>query len=34
MTRARMLEALSPAAREMVDSRYIDPADAWLAEHD
>lgn len=31
--RARMLEALSPAARAMV-GEYIDPAEAWLAEHD
>jgi hypothetical protein len=31
--RARMLEALSPAARAMV-GEHLDPADAWLAEHD
>ena len=31
--RARMLEALSPAARAMV-GEYIDPAEAWLAAHD
>jgi hypothetical protein len=29
-----MLEALSPAARAMVDFKYIDPAEAFLAEHD
>lgn len=34
MTRAAMMEVLSPAAREMVDGKYIDEAEAWLAEHD
>ncbi|MEL5849560.1 MAG: hypothetical protein U7M05_09385 [Candidatus Igneacidithiobacillus chanchocoensis] len=33
MNRARMLEALSPAARARV-GEYIDPADAWLAERE
>ncbi len=31
MTRARMLEALPPSARAMVDLKYIDPADAYIA---
>lgn len=34
MNRARMLEALSPIARAMVDGKYIDEAEAWLAERD
>lgn len=33
MNRARMLEALNPTARGMV-GEYLDPADAWLAQHD
>ncbi|MFZ5489639.1 MAG: hypothetical protein ACOY44_07685 [Pseudomonadota bacterium] len=33
MNRARMLKALSPAALARV-GKYIDPADAWLAERE